>query len=205
MRALFKRPSRGERGSYRAGFFFGALSFLVSVGLGFISTIITARLYGVEVIGQFALVGAPVAAMWTLSSVKEQQALIKELTRLEPRAPRVTQLFAAVFTFSFALTVVVAILDALACLFLFPGPLHAPELLTPALVSIAGLTLILNTGWNLDSVLSAFVAGRKLFWVRLNELIGFLVIATGIGLFWRSVWGLVIATIGAALTALVQR
>jgi O-antigen/teichoic acid export membrane protein len=204
-RVLFRRAGRGERGRYRAGFFFGVLSFLVSVGLGFVSTVITARLYGVEVIGEFALVWAPVAAMWTLSSVKEQQALIKELTRLEPRTPRVTQLFAAVFTFSFALTLAVAVLDALACLFLFPGPLHAPELLTPALVSIAGYTLILNTGWNLDSVLSAFVAGRKLFWIRLNELVGFLVLATGLGLFWRSVWGLVIATLGAGVTALVQR
>ncbi len=195
----------GKRGSYRAGFFFGALSFLVSVGLGFVSTIVTARLYGVEVIGEFALVWAPVAAMWTLSSIKEQQALIKEITQLAPREPRVTQLFAAVFTFSVGLTVAVALLDAGACLFLFPGPLDAPELLAPALVSIAGYTLILNTGWNLDSILSAFVAGRKLFWVRLDELVSFLVIATGIGLAWRSVWGLVIATIGAALTALIHR
>jgi O-antigen/teichoic acid export membrane protein len=195
----------GERGSYRAGFFFGALSFLASVGLGFISTVITARLYGVEVIGQFALVWAPVAAMWTLSSIKEQQALIREITQLQPREPRVTQLFAAVFSFSFGLTFAVAILDAIASYFLFRGPLHAPELLVPALASIAGYTLIINTAWNLDSILSAFVAGRKLFWVRLNENLSFIVIATGIGLAWRSVWGLVIATVGASAAALVQR
>lgn len=196
---------RGERGSYRAGFFFGALSFLASVGLGFVSTVITARLYGIEVIGQFALVWAPVAVMWTLSSIKEQQALIREITQLQPREPRVTQLFAAVFTFSAGLTVAVAILDAVASYFLFRGPLHAPELLAPALVAIAGYTLIVNTGWNLDSILSAFVAGRKLFWVRLTENLGFIVIATGIGLAWRSVWGLVIGTIGAAAVALLQR
>lgn len=199
------RQEPGRHGSYRSGFFFGSLSFLLSVGLGFVSTIITARLYGVEVIGEFALVWAPVAAMWTLSSIKEQQALIKEITQLEPREPRVTQLFAAVFTFSVGLTVAVGLLDAGACLLLFPGPLDAPELLTPALVSIAGYTAILNTGWNLDSILSAFVAGRKLLWVRLNELVSFLVIATAVGLAWRSVWGLVIATLGAGLTALVQR
>lgn len=198
--------SRGsERGSYRAGFFFGALSFLASVGLGFISTVITARLYGVKVIGEFALVWAPVAVMWTLSSIKEQQALIREITQLQPREPRVTQLFAAVFTFSFGLTVAVAALDAVGSYFLFRGPLHQPDLLVPALASIAGYTLILNTAWNLDSVLSAFVAGRKLFWVRLTENLGFIVIATGIGLAWRSVWGLVIGTIGASALALVQR
>lgn len=195
----------GERGSYRAGFFFGALSFFASVGLGFVSTVITARLYGVKVIGEFALVWAPVAVMWTLSSIKEQQALIREITQLQPREPRVTQLFAAVFTFSFALTVAVAILDAIASYFLFRGPLHQPDLLAPALVSIAGYTLILNTCWNLDSILSAFVAGRKLFWVRLNENLSFIVLATGVGLAWRSVWGLVIGTIGASAATLVQR
>ncbi|MET0558987.1 MAG: lipopolysaccharide biosynthesis protein [Solirubrobacterales bacterium] len=195
----------GKRGSYRAGFFFGFLSFLASVGLGFISTVITARLYGVKVIGEFALVWAPVAVMWTLSSIKEQQAMIREITQLQPREPRVTQLFAAVFTFSFALTAGVAVLDAIASYFLFQGPLHQPDLLAPALVAIAGYTLIVNTGWNFESVLSAFVAGRKLFWVRLTENLGFIVLATGIGLAWRSVWGLVIGTLGAAALALVQR
>ena len=204
------RPSpkaTGERGSYRAGFFFGTLSFGTSVGLGFVSTIITARLYGVDVIGEYALVWAPVAVMWMLSTIKEQQALIKEITGLQPREPRVTQLFAAVFTFSAGLTVAVAILVAIGCCLVFPGPLKAPQLLAPALASIAGYTVILNTAWNLDSILSAFVAGRKLFWVRLNESVSFIVIATFIGLAlgWKSVWALVIATMAGALPALVHR
>jgi O-antigen/teichoic acid export membrane protein len=195
----------GKRGSYRAGFFFGALSFSASVGLGFVSTIITARLFGIDVIGEYALVWAPVAVMWMLSTIKEQQALIKEITGLQPREPRVTQLFAAVFTFSAGLTVAVAILVAAACCFVFPGPLNAPQLLTPALVSIAGYTVILNTGWNLDSILSAFVAGRKLFWVRLNESLSFIVLATVLGLHWKSVWALVIATMAGSLPALIHR
>jgi O-antigen/teichoic acid export membrane protein len=191
--------------SYRAGFFFGALSFCATVGLGFVSTILTARLYGVDVIGEYALVWAPVAAMWVLSSIKEQQALIKEITGLQPREPRVSQLFGAVFTFSVGLTVAVGLLDALACAFVFPGPLNAPALLAPALVSIAGYVVVTNTGWNLDSVFSAFVSGRTLFRVRLNESLGFIVLATVFGLTWRSVWGLVAATIGASAIALVHR
>lgn len=198
------RP-HGRRGSYRAGFFFGVLSFSVTVGIGFISTVVTARLYGVAVIGEYALVWAPVAAMWVLSTVKEQQALVKEITKLEPGEPRVTQLFAAVFTFSLGLTLLVGLLDAVACLILFPGPLDAPRLLAPALVSIAGYVAITNTGWNVDSILSSFVAGRQLFWVRLTESLSFVVLAIGVGLAWRSVWALVIATFGAATTALVHR
>jgi O-antigen/teichoic acid export membrane protein len=199
-----ERPP-AERASYQSGFAFGALSFVVVAGLGVLSTIVTARVYGIRVIGEYALVWAPVAALWMLSTAKEQQALIKEITMLAPRDPRVTQLFSAVFTFSWLLTLVVASLDAVVCCFMFPGPLHAPQLLAPALVTIAGYVVIINTGWNFDSVLSAFVAGREIFWVRLHEVVGFIVIATAVGIFWPSVWGLVIAMLGVSSTALVHR
>jgi O-antigen/teichoic acid export membrane protein len=194
-----------KRASYRAGFLFGTLSFFAVAFAGVISTIITSRLYGVRIIGQYALVWAPVAALWVLSTAKEQQALIKEITGLPPRHPRVTQLFAAVFAFSSGLTAVVSLLDAALCWFIFRGPLHAPELLAPVFVSITGYALVTNTGWNIDSILSAFVAGRQIFWVRLHEVLGFILIATVLGLLWRSVWGLVIALIGASLTSLVHR
>jgi O-antigen/teichoic acid export membrane protein len=196
---------RGERGTYRAGFFFGTLSFGATLVLGFASTVLTARLYGVSVVGDYALVWAPVAALWVLSTIKEQQALIKELADLAPGHPRVTQLFAAVFTFSTGLTVLVALLDALACCFVFPGPLDAPQLLAPALVSIAGYVLVTNSGWNIDSILSAFVAGRQLFRVRLNEAVSFIVLVTALSFFTNSVWALVAATIGASAIALVHR
>jgi O-antigen/teichoic acid export membrane protein len=70
---------------------------------------------------------------------------------------------------------------------------------------MAGYAIVTNTGWNIDSIFSAFVAGRQLFWVRLHEMLSFLAIAIVVGSIWHSVWGLVIATIGASLTALVHR
>jgi O-antigen/teichoic acid export membrane protein len=193
------------RASYRSGFAFGALTFVAVAALGVISTVLTARVYGVRIIGQYALVWAPVAALWVLSTVKEQQALIKELTSLRPREPRVTQLFAAVFMFSSLFTVLVSLLAALACWFVFRGPLHAPALLAPAFVNIAGYALLMNSGWNFDSILSAFMAGRQIFWVRLHEVLGFIVLAVAVGLLWRSVWGLVIAIVGTSLSTLVHR
>jgi O-antigen/teichoic acid export membrane protein len=198
-------PEAPERASYRSGFVFGSLSFFAMAGLGIVSTILTARLYGVRIIGQFALVWAPVAALWILSTIKEQAALVKEITGLPPRHPRVTQLFAVVFMFSSALTFVIAALDALVCWFVFRGPLHAPALFVPALVNIAGYAVVTNTGWNIDAIFSAFVAGRELFWVRLHEVLSFIVIAMAIGSVWRSVWGLVIGTIGGSLTSLLHR
>jgi O-antigen/teichoic acid export membrane protein len=197
--------AQGRRGSYRAGFFFGALSFGATLCLGFASTIVTARLYGITVVGDYALAIAPVSVLWVLSTVKEQQALIKEITSLQPREPRVTQLFAVVFAFSTGLTLLVATLISVCCLFVFPDLLDQPQLLAPALVSIAGYALVTNTGWNLDSVLSAFVAGRQLFRVRLNEAVSFIVLAVVFGLGARSVWGLVAAAIGSSAIALVHR
>jgi O-antigen/teichoic acid export membrane protein len=193
------------RASYRSGFAFGALTFISVAALGVVSTVLTARVYGVRIVGQYALVWAPVAALWVLSTVKEQQALIKELTSLQPREPRVTQLFAAVFMFSSLFTVFVSLLAALACWFVFRGPLHERALLAPAFVNIAGYALLMNSGWNFDSILSAFMAGRQIFWVRLHEVLGFILIAVAVGLLWRSVWGLVIAIVGTSLSTLVHR
>jgi O-antigen/teichoic acid export membrane protein len=204
-RAQSNSRSTAKRASYRSGFLFGTLSFFAVAIVGVVSTILTARLYGVQIIGRFALVSVPVAALWILSTVKEQQALIKEITGLPARHPRVTQLFAAVFTFSSGLTAVVAMLDIVVCWFVFRGPLHAPELIAPAFANIAGYAVVTNTGWNIDSIFSAFVAGRQIFWVRLHEVLSFIVIAMAVGFAWRSVWGLVIATIGASATSLVHR
>lgn len=196
---------RARHGSYRSGFAFGVLSSLAVAILSVVSTIATARIYGVRIVGQFALVSAPVAALWVLSTAKEQAALIKQITLLPPRHPRVTQLFAAVFTFSSGLTLAIALVDALVCWFVFRGPLHHPDLVVPTFVNLAGYVLVTNTGWNIDSIFSAFVAGRQLFWVRLHETLSFIAIAVAIGLAWRSTWGLVIALIGASLTSLVHR
>lgn len=201
-------PPTGEppqRESYRSGFAFGILSFLVIAVLGVVSTIITARIYGVGIIGEFALTMAPVTALWVLSTAKEQAALIKEITGLPYRHPRVTELFGAVFTFSSALTLTMSALAGVAVWFLFRGPLNVPQLVSPAFVSLAGYAIVTNTAWNLDAIFSAFVAGRQLFWVRLHETLSFLVISIAIGLNWRSVWGLVLATIGGSLTSLVHR
>lgn len=194
-----------DQGSYRSGFAFGILSFLAMAALGLLSTIVTARIYGVTVIGQFALTMAPVTALWVLSTAKEQAALVKEITGLPRRHHRVTQLFGAVFLFSSSLTLVMSALAGVVVWLLFRGPLHVPYLVKPAFVSLAGYALVTNTAWNLDAVFSAFVAGRQLFWVRLHEVTSFLVIAVILGLASPSIWGLVIATIGGSFTSLIHR
>src|SRR4051794_7822718 len=103
-----------KRPSYREGFFFALLNVGAIAVLGLVTTVVTARIYGIEVVGQFALVYAPVGAVWFLSTVREQPALIRVLAPLHGRDPLVTGLWAATFAFSFALTLVISVLGMVA-------------------------------------------------------------------------------------------
>ena len=194
-----------RRASYREGLSFGALSFFTVALLSVVSGIVVARIYGISVIGQFALAVATVNAVRVLSSAKERPALIRELTVLEPRAPRVTGLFVAVFVFSVALTTVVGVIATVITYFAFRGPVGHPELFTPALVSMVGYLTVINAGENLNPVLTSFRAGRALYWIRLHEAVVLFGASVALGFLWGTVWGLVGALIVSATTSLIHR
>jgi O-antigen/teichoic acid export membrane protein len=193
------------RATYSAGAAFGALSFVVIAMVTVVSSIATARLYGVAVIGQFALVIAPVNVVWLLSSVGEGPAVVRTLALLEPRAPRCTATFTAVLAFSFALTVAVAALALPILYAVFNGPLDQPSLFLPAAATLGGYVLLTNSCLNLDLIFSAFRAGRELFWIRLHQAMAFLGFAVALSFVVDGVWGLVLGTLGSYATALVHR
>lgn len=200
-----RAPRIGARASYSEGAAFGALSFAVMTGLAFVSSVAIARLYGVRTLGEFALVMAPVNAVWYLSSARERPAFVRELATLEPREGRVTALFYAMLAFSAGLTVLVAGLGLFVADIVYRGPIDQPDLFLPALASIVGYVVLTNTGWNVDALFSGFRAGRELFWIRLGQAAAFLALAIVGGIMLDSVWGLVWATIGSAATALAHR
>src|SRR5690349_18139373 len=84
--------------SYGAGVAFSLASFASIAIITLFTSVLSARLYGITVIGQAALALAPVAIVTLLSTVREQPAMVRELAKLEPRHPRVTGVFLAVFT-----------------------------------------------------------------------------------------------------------
>ena len=194
-----------KRPSFLNAFGFGGLSFVVSGILALGSSIFTARIYGVEVIGEFALAYAPTGAVWFLSSVREQPALIRLLAPLRPRSPRVTGLFFPVFAFSCALTFLSSLIAAAGTYVLFHGPIGHPELFAPALVSLGGYLLFTNPAWNLDGVLVAFRAGRDLFWIRCHQMGAFLAFSVMASFLIPTVWGLVLSTVGSWVTSLAHR
>jgi O-antigen/teichoic acid export membrane protein len=194
-----------ERPSFTNAFGFGALSFMVSGVLALGSSILTARIYGITVIGEFALAYAPTGAVWFLSSVREQPALIRMLAPLAPRSPRVTGLFVPVFIFSSGLTLIASCIAAGATYLLFNGPIDHPELFAPAVVSLVGYLLFTNPSWNIDGVLVAFRAGRELFWIRTHQMAAYLGLAALGSLVMPTVWGLILATAASWVTSLVHR
>jgi O-antigen/teichoic acid export membrane protein len=191
--------------SYSVGIAFSLASFGSIAIVMLFTSVLSARLYGITVIGQAALALAPVAIVTLLSTVREQPAMVRELAKLKPRHPRVTGVFLAVFTFSFVLTAAVTAVGVVICYFVFRGPLHEPELVVPAAAGLCGYLLVINTCWNIDGVLGAFRAGRELFAVRLHQAIVYGVLVAAFTLVTHSVWGLVLAFLGSWLTALVHR
>lgn len=191
--------------SYASGMAFALASF-GTIGLTTLATsVLTARIYGVTVVGEAALALAPVMIVTLLSTVREQPAMVRKIAKLEVRDPAVTGIWLAVFAFSFALTAVVAAVGVVACWFVFHGPIDHPDLFAPAAAGLLGYLLVINTCWNVDGVLGAFRAGRELFAVRLHQALAYGVLIVVFGWVSHSVWSLTLAFLLSWATALVHR
>lgn len=204
LRGRSRRSAPAARRSLTHGASFAAISFVVSALLSTVGSVVTARLYGVDIIGQVALAMAPAGMLALLSTVREQPGLVRRIAPLPPRDEQVTGIWLAVFGFSLALTVAVAIPIAVITWLLFQGPIAHPELFAPAMVYVAAYALISNSSWNLDSIFAAYGDGRQLFVVRLHETLVTLVLVAALS-FHPSVWSPVLAAIVGWSTALVHR
>jgi O-antigen/teichoic acid export membrane protein len=194
-----------KRMSYREGAAVGVLSFAAMAVVSFASSILVARLYGVEQVGRWALATAPASAAAFLSSFRERPAVIRELALLPPRAPRATALLAAVFTASTLFTALVGGLVLIAAAALYRGPLDHPELVGDAALAMAGYVLVTSSAFNLDTGLAAFRAAGALFWIRLNQGVGFLACALAFSFLAPDATSLVLAGIVSYAVALAHR
>jgi O-antigen/teichoic acid export membrane protein len=198
-------PAKPRRSSYRAGLGVGTLSFIANGTISLVASIVIARLYGIDVIGKYALVYAVIAILWQLSTVGEQAGLVRALTGTSPREPRVTALFIYVLALSTGLTLVLgAVALVVACL-LFVGPLDQPDLQAPAALLVISYVLFANPAWNIDTILLTFRGARDLFAVRFHQVVVSLAVAVILSGFVDTVWGLVLATAVSWATSFVHR
>jgi O-antigen/teichoic acid export membrane protein len=184
---------------------FAAASFATSVVISLASSVASSRIYGVTVIGEYALVTAPWIIVTQISSVNEQVPFLRAVALLPRRDRRISALFAAVVAFSSSLTIVVSLLAMAVATVLLRGPVGRADLVLPAAVVLGGYVLLENTSWNLDMVFAAFRRGRDLFFARAAQVVAFLVVGVAAAAFTRSVWGLVVATMASFAAAFVVR
>jgi O-antigen/teichoic acid export membrane protein len=193
------------KGTLGQGIVFGTVTFAGTALIGVVSSVVVARLYGVEVVGQFALAYAPTGIVWVLSSIREQPALMRAIAPLPPRDPRATGLLAAVFVFSSLLTTAVCAIAAGVTYFVFRGPVNQPQLFGPAVIGLGGYMLLTNPCWNLDSVLVAYRAARQLFWLRVHQALAYLGLAAAASTLSISARSLILATALSWLSPLLHR
>ncbi len=194
-----------EGTTVRRGMGFAVASFGVNGVLGLVGAVITSRLYGVDVMGEYALVIAPWVMLIQLSSVAERVALVREIAGLPARSPRVTGMFIPVLGFSVVLTTIISIPVMLITAALYRGPTNQPQLVLPALLVVIAYILFDNTSGNLDGIFSAFRAGRDLFIGRLVQIASFPVFAVALVPAGETVGSLTIATILAMFLSLLVR
>jgi O-antigen/teichoic acid export membrane protein len=184
---------------------YAMLSFIVNGVVGLVGAVITSRIYGVDIIGEYALVIAPWVMLIQLSSVAERVALIREIAGLPARDPRVTGLFVPVLAFSVLLTVVMSIPVLVITAVIYNGPADQPQLVLPAIWVVVAYILFDNTSANFDGIFSAFRSGRDLFIGRFIQLAGFPVFALLLLPLGKSVGTLTIATILAMVAAMLVK
>ena len=193
------------RGSLHGALTFGMITFVLVGVIGLAGTIATSRIYGAEIVGQFAIALVPAGAAAALSTFREQAALVRRISLLEPGNPMITALFAVVASFSFALTLAVSLAVGAISLFAIPRHFHHSELVLPAMALLANYLLCINTAWNLDTVFSAFRAGRDLMFFAVGTVTLFVAAAVALSFEFLSVWGLVIATVISTAVPLLHR
>jgi O-antigen/teichoic acid export membrane protein len=194
-----------DRPPLSPGMGFAALSFVANASVALVSAVVTSRLYGVEVIGRYALAITPWLLLVSISTVSEQVAMVRALATMRPGSPQVTGVFFAVLSMSSGMTALMSVLVLAVSVAALSGPVDHVGVLGPAVLIVAGYVLFENPAWNLDSVLSAFSQGRRLFWCRLASIVAFLIGAVAFRAVTDDVWGLALANVVSFAIGLLCR
>ena len=188
-----------EQERYAHGLKYSLYDTLTSFALGLVSAIVTARVFGAEVIGAFALASLLTGSLHMVSNVREQGGLVRELTRHPAGAPQTRALVLMVLGFSALLTLAVLVPFGALSVWLLRDVFEQPDLVAPFAVLVAAYLLLDNTSFNLDAPLVAYRDGRSLWIVRTaitaTMIVGALACAVADE---RSLWALVAITVAAS-------
>lgn len=200
-----ERANDNTRPTLRSSLGFGALSSLALLALGLFGSVLTARLYGIRVLGEFALISVPYLTAMSVSATQQQAALTRELAPMTRREPRATGLAVAVWSIDGLVNVTVSLLAAGLVVWAFNGPVNQPALIPLALAGLAMSATLMTPSWNIDVIFAAFQGGRELATIRVSQAAFLLCTTLALGLWQQTPGSLLAATAGAALYGLVAR
>ena len=197
---------RHEQERYAHGLKYSLYDTVTSLVLGLASAVVTARVFGVEVIGAFALAALLTGSLHMVSNVREQGGLVRELTRHPAGAPESRALLWLVLGFSAALTLAILVPFSALSVWLLRSVFEQPELVAPFFVLAGAYLLLDNTSFNLDAPLVAYRDGRAVWIVRMaitaTMILGALACALADE---RSLWALVGITVAASAVGVLLR
>jgi O-antigen/teichoic acid export membrane protein len=182
-------------GSIAGGVVGVTMSSLITAVGSILTAVIASRLYGITVVGEFALVIAPWAVLVRISTIAEHLGFMRVAAVLPVRSRPLGALFAALLRFSTALTFATSILTSVVTALLYNGPIHRPHLVMPAIVLVFGYLLFDNVGWNLDTLLTSTRQHLALFYARISQSLAILAMTWVLAFHLRNVWGLTLATL----------
>ena len=195
-----------EQERYAHGLKYSLYDTVTSLVLGLASAVVTARVFGVEVIGAFALAALLTGSLHMVSNVREQGGLVRELTRHPAGAPESRALLWLVLGFSAALTLAILVPFSALSVWLLRSVFEQPDLVAPFFVLAGAYLLLDNTSFNLDAPLVAYRDGRAVWIVRMaitaTMILGALVCALADE---RSLWALVGITVAASAVGVLLR
>jgi O-antigen/teichoic acid export membrane protein len=199
-------PVPAEQDRYARGLKYSAYDTASSFVLGLTSAVVTARVFGAEVIGAFALASLLTGSLHLVSNVREQGGLVRELTRYAPGAPECRALLWLVLGFSAALTVAILVPFGALSLFLLREVFERPELVAPFAALVAAYLVLDNTSFNLEAPLVAFRDGRALWIARMGVTSVMIAGAVGCAVADAdTLWALVGVTIAASAAGVALR
>jgi O-antigen/teichoic acid export membrane protein len=199
-------PAPAEQDRYAHGLKYSVYDTASSFVLGLTSAVVTARVFGAEVIGAFALASLLTGSLHMVSNVREQGGLVRELTRYAPGAPECRALLWLVLGFSAALTVGILVPFGALSLFLLHDVFERPELVAPFGALVAAYLVLDNTSFNLEAPLVAFRDGRALWIARMGVTSVMIAGAVGCAVAGAdTLWALVGVTIAASAAGVALR
>jgi O-antigen/teichoic acid export membrane protein len=159
-----KGPSQQAR--FARGAKFSAYDAVTGMVLGLAASIVTARVFGAEVVGALALASMLTGTFGAVANLREQGGLVRQLTRYEAGSRESRALTLVTMLFSLCFTLVLLLPFTVLAVYLLREVFDRPELTGAFFVVVLLWLFVDHTSNNLNAPLVAYRDGRSVWYAR---------------------------------------